>query len=100
MQSTIKYTYLRRIILNSLLFVLLLSQIVGRAAAQSALNGPLPSALKPGSPAGSYESSMDTINLFNGHLNFRIPLITIGGRGDAGLPLVFSLNPQWAVTKD
>jgi RHS repeat-associated protein len=80
--------------------VLLLSQIVGRAAAQSSLGGPLPSALKPGSPAGSYESSMDTINLFNGHLNFRMPLITIGGRGDAGLPLVFALNPQWGVVKE
>jgi hypothetical protein len=42
---------------------------------------------------------MDSINLFNGHLNFRIPLINIGGRGGAGMPLVFSLNPQWAVIR-
>jgi len=81
MRSTIRNTRLRRLILNSLLFVLLLIQIVSHAAAQSSLDGSLPSALKPGSPAGSYESSMDTINLFNGHLNFRIPLITIGGGG-------------------
>ena len=83
---------LRGFILNSLLFVLLLSQIVGRAAAQSSLDGPLPSALKPGSPADS------DFNLFNGHLNFRIPLFTIGGRGEAGLPLVYALDPRWVVT--
>jgi hypothetical protein len=89
MRSTIRNNRLRGLIANSLLFVLLWSQTVGSALAESPLDGVIPSSLKPGSPAGSYESSMDTINLFNGHLNFRLPLLTIGGRGEAALPFVF-----------
>ena len=100
MRSTIKNNRLCGILLNSLFFVLLLSQIVGRAAAQSSIDGLLPSALTPGSPAGSYDSSVDAVNLFNGNLNFRIPLLTVGGRGGAAFPLAFSLNPKWIVVRE
>src|SRR5882672_3742768 len=81
MRSTIRNNRLCGLIFNSLLLALLLSQTVALVVAQSPLDGLIPSGLKPGSPAGSYESSMDTVNLFNGNLNFRIPLLTVGGRG-------------------
>jgi hypothetical protein len=91
---------LRGLIINSLLFLLLWGQTVGSALAESPLDGSIPSGLKPGSPAGSYESSMDTVNLFNGNLNFRIPLLNVGGRGAAAFPLVFSLNPKWIAIRE
>src|SRR5262245_1613217 len=44
---------------------------------------PLPET--PGAPAGSYPlSGFDNVNLFNGHMNFQLPLMQIGGRGRAG----------------
>src|SRR5437588_12471304 len=44
-----------------------------------------PAAIAPGSPAGSYAlSGFDTVNLFNGKVNVRLPLLDIGGRGEAG----------------
>lgn len=45
----------------------------------SATDGSTPSALTPGSPAGSYAlSGFDNINPFNGNLNVRLPLVQIG----------------------
>lgn len=50
----------------------------------SATDGSTPAALTSGAPAGSYAlSGFDNINPFNGNLNFRLPLLHIGGRGDA-----------------
>jgi RHS repeat-associated protein len=100
MRSTTRNNRLRGLIINTILFALLWSQTAGVALAESSFDGSIPSAMKPGSPAGSYDSSMDTINLFNGNLNFRTPLLTIGGRGGAALPLVFSLNPKWTVIRE
>jgi RHS repeat-associated protein len=46
---------------------------------------PTASGIAPGSPAGSYAlSGFDTVNLFDGHVNVQIPVLTIGGRGEAG----------------
>ncbi|HEY3104509.1 MAG TPA: hypothetical protein VGJ69_13030, partial [Pyrinomonadaceae bacterium] len=50
----------------------------------NATNGSTPAGLTPGAPAGSYGlSGFDNINLYNGNMNFRLPLISIGGRGAA-----------------
>src|SRR6266404_157172 len=44
----------------------------------------IPMGSTPGSPNGSYAlSDIDTINLFNGHVNVRLPLINESGRGQA-----------------
>jgi hypothetical protein len=44
-----------------------------------------PAALEPGAPAGSYSlAGFEHINRFNGHLSISLPLVNIGGRGNAG----------------
>jgi RHS repeat-associated protein len=53
---------------------------------------------QPGAPAGSYPlSGFDNVNLFNGHMNFQLPLMQIGGRGRAGYTMTLSLERQWQV---
>lgn len=58
-----------------------------------------PSGMTPGSPAGSYAlSGFDNVNLFNGNLNFRLPLLGIGGRGGAGYQIMLAVNlKRWSV---
>ncbi|MEK6280648.1 MAG: RHS repeat-associated core domain-containing protein [Acidobacteriota bacterium] len=68
--------------------------------AQSATDGTTPLGLSPGSPAGSYPlSDFETVNLFNGSLNFSLPLLQIGGRGGAGYPITLHLEQKWNVTR-
>jgi YD repeat-containing protein len=59
----------------------------------SVTDGRTPSGLQPGSPAGSYSSSaFDNVNLYNGNLNFNLPLLAVGGRGSAGMTINVALN--------
>jgi hypothetical protein len=59
----------------------------------SVTDGRTPSALQAGSPAGSYPlSGFDNVNLYNGNLNFRLPLLQVGGRGSAGVTVTLALN--------
>ena len=45
----------------------------------SSYDGKTPSGLAPGAPAGSYPlSGFDNINLYNGKMNFHLPLVQIG----------------------
>jgi hypothetical protein len=40
----------------------------------------------------------DNINLFNGNLNYKLPLLTVGGRGDAQVSMNLALNSKrWRV---
>ena len=72
-----------RLLIACLLFSL--SIAVGLGQTKSNYDGSTPSGLTPGAPAGSYAlSGFDNINLYNGSLNFHLPLIQIGGRGVAG----------------
>jgi YD repeat-containing protein len=49
-----------------------------------------------GSPAGSYVlSGIDTVNLFNGSLNVSVPLLKIGGRGEAGYTMAVPIMERW-----
>lgn len=78
----------------------LLTLSAASAAAQSPTDGSTPSGLTPGSPAGSYAlSDFDTVNLYNGSLNFRLPLLKIGGRGGAGYPVTLHVEKKWTVHK-
>src|SRR5829696_5985953 len=53
--------------------------------------GATPLALSPGSPAGSYPlSDIDTVNLFNGRVSARIPILAVQGRGAAGGQITFN----------
>jgi len=64
----------------------------------SSYDGQTPSGLAPGSPAGVYAlSDFDTINLYSGKLNFRLPLISIGGRGSAGYTYYLTIEKRWDV---
>jgi len=60
-----------------------------------------PSNLAAGTPAGSYAlSGFDSVSIFNGNLNFRLPLLAIGGRGSAGYTMMLSLNTKsWHVKR-
>lgn len=52
-----------------------------------------------GRPAGSYNlSDFDNINLFNGNLNFRLPLLNIGGRGEAHFTISVISENKWTQT--
>lgn len=82
----------------------LLWLLAATASAQmtSATDKMTPSGLAPGSPAGSYAlSGFDNINLFNGNLNFRLPLVTMGGRGEASFTMMLALNDKnWRVKRE
>jgi RHS repeat-associated protein len=59
-----------------------------------------PIGLKAGAPAGSYSlSGAENINLYNGNLDFRLPLLQMGGRGSAGHSIVLALNTKGWIVK-
>lgn len=61
-------------------------------------DGKTPLALQPGVPAGSYAlSDFDNINPYNGSLNFRLPLLNIGGRGTAGYSMTLPIEQKWRI---
>src|SRR5258708_3787963 len=76
---------------------------LGAAQAQPPANrtstaGWTPLAEQPGAPAGSYAlSGFDNVNLFNGNLNFRLPLMHVGGRGSAGYTMTLPIEEHWTV---
>jgi RHS repeat-associated protein len=52
----------------------------------------------PGTPAGSYKlGDADTINLFTGNLNYNLPLLGVGGRGETQAGLGVVIEGQWDV---
>jgi RHS repeat-associated protein len=49
-----------------------------------------------GTPAGSFAlSGFDNVNLFNGHMNFHLPLLKVGGRGSAGYTITLPIEQVW-----
>ena len=55
-------------------------------------------ALEPGTAAGSYAlSGFDNVNLFNGNMNFAMPLLKMGGRGAAGFSLALKIEKKFRV---
>lgn len=67
----------------------------------SSTDGSTPLGLAPGAPAGSYRlSGFDTINPYNGKLDFHLPLVSAGGRGRAPMAAVLAINAQtWRVKR-
>lgn len=56
----------------------------------------VPSALKPGSTAGSSSlSGFETISPYSGNLNFSLPLIEAGGRGSNSIPIKLNVSQRW-----
>src|SRR5713226_1653808 len=61
--------------------VLLILQIPASAQTTSSTDGSTPLGLSPGSPSGSYPlSGFESINPYNGNLNFHLPLAGSQGR--------------------
>ena len=91
-------TSLLRRILISLVSTLFLA--ITALAQTSITDGKTPTGLTPGAPAGSYPlGDFDNINLFNGNLNFRMPLLKIGGRGSAGYTMTLPIEQKWIIKK-
>jgi YD repeat-containing protein len=82
------------------LAVLLLCVICSAVASAQTTNtdGHTPPGLAPGSPSGSYRlGGFESVNLFNGGLNFSLPLLQAGGRGSAGYTVPLRLEQKWRV---
>lgn len=76
--------------------IIMLATVSTRAQTQNTTYGTTPLAVSPGAPAGSYQlGGFDNVNLYNGHLNFRLPLINVGGRGAAHYPITLLLQQIW-----
>jgi RHS repeat-associated protein len=77
---------------------LALAFMAGTSRAQTGTDGTTPSGLAPGSPSGSYAlSGFEDVNLFNGNLNFHLPLLGVGGRGSARHTMTLAVNQKWTV---
>ena len=64
-------------------------------AQASTAGGWTPPAVVPGAPAGSYPlSGIEQINPFNGGMNASIPLLQVGGRGEAGYTIPLRVSPD------
>ncbi len=97
MASQMKLRYATRA--SYLLLTLFLTH--SSALAQNVLDGTTPPGQTPGAPAGSYAlSGFENINLFNGHLNFRLPLIQASGRGGAAFGSTLVIEQRWTVDHD
>jgi RHS repeat-associated protein len=92
------HTSLVAVIRYSFVIALLLMPLTGATSAQGVFDGRTPTGLAPGAPAGSYAlSGFENINLFNGHLNFSLPLLKVGGRGSAGYTMMLPIERTWSV---
>jgi RHS repeat-associated protein len=64
--------------------------------AQSVTDGSTPAGIAPGKPAGSYAlSEVESVSLFGGNLNFTIPLLKVGGRGEAQHSIMVPIESHW-----
>ena len=81
----------------SICLALLLAAILYQEVkAQSSIDGTTPAGQARGTPSGTYPlSGFDNVNLFNGHLNFHMPLMKVGGRGQAGYTMTLSIEQVW-----
>ena len=86
-------------ILNTLIAIILLMVCVSiNAKAQGSTDGTTPLGLTAGSPNGSYPlSDFDAVNLYNGTLNFRLPIFQVAGRGGAAYPITVQVGRKWTV---
>jgi RHS repeat-associated protein len=85
---------------RSLLTLLILGLFLATQATAdtSSTDGTTPPVLTPGAPGGSYAlSGFDNINLFNGNLNFGLPLLQVSGRGEAQYTVMLPIENHWRV---
>ncbi len=67
---------------------------------QSATDATTPPGQAPGAPAGTYSlGGFDNVNLFSGHLNFSLPVMRVGGRGEVGYPITLPIEQRWTAER-
>ncbi len=85
----------------SVAVLLALASVSTYAQTESVRDGSTPSALTAGTPAGSYSlSGFETVNPYNGGLNFSLPLLKIGGRGEADYAITLRIDQKWSIRKE
>jgi len=90
--------YIRQFFIATISLSVLLFSVVPSAQNSNPTDGSTPAGLKPGAPSGSYGlSGFDNVNLYNGNLNFRLPLLRIGGRGSAGYTMTLPIEQHWTM---
>lgn len=95
--SAAAFNYILTLVTRACAFALLLLISAHGVIAQSITH---PNAA-PGSPTGSYAlSGFESINLYNGGLNFHLPLLQVGGRGAAGYTMRLPIETRWRVLKN
>lgn len=89
----------RRLHLSTLLLVLLCwTGLSAQTTTRSMTDAYTPIGLSPGTPAGSFAlSGFDTVNAFNGNLNFRLPLHKMEGRGEVAHTIFLSVAERWRI---
>ncbi len=94
------YSRLLALIVRANALTLLLLFLAPCLRAQQDAGATTPS-VAPGSPAGSYAlSGFETVNLYNGNLNFLLPLMQVGGRGTAGYTMTLPIEIHWKIAKN
>src|SRR5262245_55846779 len=92
-------TLQRTLFVNSIcssLIVIFCSLALGQATKPT--DGGTPAGLQAGAPGGSFSlSGFDNVSLFNGALNFNLPLLRIGGRGAAGHTVTLPIERHWMI---
>jgi RHS repeat-associated protein len=88
-----------RLALNATFVLLLFSaSSYAQNSFTTATEGQTPLAMAPGAPDGAYAlSGFDNVNLYNGNLNFRLPLRSVAGRGGAQMVMTLPLETHWSV---
>jgi RHS repeat-associated protein len=73
--------------------LLLLFGLLQSSFAQAPPRAGVPSAYQGSTTVGSYPlSGLDNINYFNGNLDFNLPLVTLGGRGEASFTMMLTIG--------
>ncbi|HPT28804.1 MAG TPA: hypothetical protein PLZ95_20450, partial [Bryobacteraceae bacterium] len=65
-------------------------------------DGLIPPAVAPGAPLSAKQvSDVEHINLYNGNLSVAIPILSVGGRGEAGYTMLARVDAApWTVTME
>jgi YD repeat-containing protein len=83
-----------------IIVLMLLSTIIAHGQrTTSPTDNSTPLALTPGAPTGSLMEEFANVNLFNGNLNFALPLATVGGRGGLRIPMTLSIERHWKIIR-
>lgn len=75
--------------------------VVAAAQIHSVTDGYTPLGLAPGAPVGSYAlSGFESVNPYNGGLNFSVPIKQVSGRGGATYTIQVPIETKWRAEVD